>query len=109
MLQGTECAKQFPNGIVPDTIPLHPTPIYEFILTVIIFAVLWKLRTKEWALGKLFMLYLILAGLERLLIEFIRLNPRIFLGLTEAQLISIIMIVVGGWGWNYISKKETAK
>ena len=109
MLQGTEWAKQFPNGIVPDTIPLHPTPIYEFILTVIIFAVLWKLRTKEWALGKLFMLYLILAGLERLLIEFIRLNPRIFLGLTEAQLISIIMIVVGGWGWNYISKKETAK
>ncbi len=109
MLQGTEWAKQFPNGLVPDTTPLHPTPIYEFILAVIIFAILWKLRTKQWALGKLFMLYLIFAGLERFFIEFIRLNPRIFLGFTEAQVISIVMIAAGGFGWQYLGKKETAK
>lgn len=103
-----DLSKQFPNG-VPNNTPLHPAPIYEFIMAVIIFAILWKLRTKEWAAGKLFMLYLILAGIERLLIEFIRLNPRILLGLTEAQLISIVMIVAGSIGWNVLGKKEKEK
>lgn len=109
MFQGTEWAKQYPNGIFPDTTPLHPTPIYEFLLCVIIFAVLWKLRTKEWALGKLFMLYLIFAGLERFVIEFIRLNPRILFDFTEAQVISIVMIIVGVFGWMYLGKKEIIK
>ncbi len=101
-------SQQFPNGVLNNT-PLQPTPIYEFIAAVIIFLILWKLRTKEWVLGKLFMLYLILAGLERFLIEFIRLNPRILFGFTEAQLIAIVMIIAGSIGWYILGKKETVK
>ncbi len=100
-----DVAKHFPNG-VPDSTPLHPVPIYEFILAVIIFGILWKLRKKDWADGKLFMFYLIFAGFERLMVEFIRLNPRLLFGLTEAQLISVVMIIAGFLGLSYFAKHK---
>ncbi len=86
------------NGIVPDTIPVHPAPLYEFIMSVILFSLLWKFRTKISIDGKLFMLFLIFTGAARLLVEFIRINPRILFGLSEAQLISIILIIIGSAG-----------
>jgi phosphatidylglycerol:prolipoprotein diacylglycerol transferase len=92
--RGTEIAQKF-GGIVPDNTLCHPTPIYEFILAVIIFSVLWYYRKKFKIDGKLFFLYLILSGISRLLVEFIRLNPRFILGLSEAQLISIVLAAVG--------------
>ncbi len=101
-----EIADKYPNHIVPDNTPLHPTPVYEFILGVIIFYVLWKLRKKTSPDGKLFMLYLVLAGLERFLIEFIRINPRILFGLSEAQLISIVLIAIGFWGLYHYRKPK---
>jgi phosphatidylglycerol---prolipoprotein diacylglyceryl transferase len=101
-------AKEFPNG-VPNNTPLHPTPIYEFIMMLIIFFVLWKLRKKNWPDGKLFMLYLILQGIERFSIEFIRLNPRLLWGLSEAQLISIVMIIGGAIGFYYLSVHKDLK
>jgi len=76
---------------------------------VIIFFVLWKLRKKGWVDGKLFAVYLMLAGLERLLVEFIRLNPRILFGLSEAQLVSIVLIVVGIIGFYYFTKNKELK
>ena len=94
---GTEIAKKFPNGIVPEHTLCHPTPVYEFILGVIIFLILWKYRKKFTQDGKLFFLYLILTGIVRFTIEFIRLNPRILFGLSEAQLISALMIIFGGY------------
>jgi phosphatidylglycerol---prolipoprotein diacylglyceryl transferase len=106
MFRGTEIAKHYPNGIVPDNTPLHPTPIYEFLAAVIIFYILWRLRKKGWADGKLFMSYLIFAGVERFLVEIIRLNPRLLFGLTEAQLISIVMVVVGTVGFVYLTKRN---
>ncbi|HOV98839.1 MAG TPA: prolipoprotein diacylglyceryl transferase [Bacteroidota bacterium] len=101
-----EITSQFPNGIVPNTIPCHPTPVYEFIICSIMFIYLWKIRKKPAPTGKLFMLYLILAGSERFAIEFIRLNPRILFGMTEAQLISIVMILIGAVGIRVLSKQE---
>jgi phosphatidylglycerol:prolipoprotein diacylglycerol transferase len=92
--RGTEIAQKF-GGTVPDNTLCHPTPVYEFIIGAIIFYVLWKYRKVFKIDGKLFFLYLILTGAARLLIEFIRLNPRIFLGLSEAQLIGIIAIITG--------------
>jgi len=83
------------HGVVPDTIPVHPAPMYEFLMACGLFFVLWKLRTKDTPDGTLFVIYLILAGLARFLVEFIRLNPRIALGLSEAQLISVFLILVG--------------
>ena len=92
--RGTEIAQKF-GGIVPDNTLCHPTPIYEFILAVIIFSVLWYYRKKFKIDGKLFFLYLILSGISRLMVEFIRLNPRFIFGLSEAQLISIVLVVIG--------------
>ncbi len=106
MFRGTEIAKHYPNGIVPDNTPLHPTPMYEFLAAVIIFFILWKLRKKGWADGKLFMSYLVFAGVERFLVEIIRLNPRFMFSLTEAQLISIVMIVVGTVGFIYLTRRN---
>lgn len=97
--------KYFPGGIVPNNTLLHPTPIYEFLAGLLIFYFLWKIRKQVRPDGKLFMIYLVLAGLERLLVEFIRLNPRLFLGLSEAQLISIPLIVVGVGGIIYLNNK----
>lgn len=91
---GSEIAKKF-GGMVPDNTLCHPTPIYEFIFAVIILAILWKYRKKFVNDGKLFGLYLILTSAARLLVEFIRLNPRIMLGLSEAQLISILLFFAG--------------
>lgn len=95
----------FPGGIVPDNTLLHPTPIYEFIAGLLIFYFLWKIRKKVRPDGKLFMIYLILAGAERLLVEFIRLNPRLLFGLSEAQLISIPIIAIGIGGLIYLNKQ----
>jgi phosphatidylglycerol---prolipoprotein diacylglyceryl transferase len=86
--------------------PLHPTPIYEFIVGVIIFTILWNLRKNSWIDGKLFMLYLILSGAARLAVEFIRMNPLVLFGLTEAQIISIVLIAAGTFGFIYLSNKK---
>lgn len=88
-------AMSYPNGLVPTLERVHPAPIYEMIAFLIIFTILWRLRKSHKPDGYLFSLYLVLAGIERFLIEFIRLNRPFFLGLTEAQLISILMIVAG--------------
>jgi phosphatidylglycerol:prolipoprotein diacylglycerol transferase len=109
MFRGSEVAKQFPGGILPDNTPLHPTPVYEFLTMVLIFAFLWYLRKKNWPDGKLFMVYFIAAGFERLLVEFIRLNPRLLFGLSEAQLISIVLIIIGISGFIYCSSKKDFK
>lgn len=103
--RGTDIAKNYPGGIVPDNTPLHPTPIYEFILGVIIFLILWNLRKKINVNGKVFMLFLILHGFARFIIEFIRINPKILFGLSEAQIISIILILGGFVGIYFLNKK----
>jgi phosphatidylglycerol:prolipoprotein diacylglycerol transferase len=92
--RGTELAQKL-GGVVPDNTLCHPTPIYEFIVAVLIFYFLWKKRTAFKENGKLFFLYLILTGIARLLVEFIRLNPRILFGLSEAQTIALVIIVIG--------------
>jgi phosphatidylglycerol:prolipoprotein diacylglycerol transferase len=86
----------FPGRPVPEDIPVHPTPIYEFLAAVGIFALLWKLRTKPRPDWWLFGLYLVLAGIERFLVEFIRLNPT-YWGLSQAQWVSLVAIAVGAF------------
>ncbi|HSE91509.1 MAG TPA: prolipoprotein diacylglyceryl transferase family protein [Candidatus Binatia bacterium] len=81
----------------PPGVRVHPTPIYEFLESVLIFGILWALRKKEYAPGTLFWLYLALSGLARLVVEFWRLNPVVGFGLTEAQWFGAAMILVGLW------------
>ena len=87
-------AMAYPKGTVPTTDTVHPTPIYETLAMGIVALVLWQLRDRLTG-GRLFALYLVLAGTERLLIEFIRRNDDVILGLTLPQLLSIGMIIFG--------------
>ena len=109
MFRGSEIALNYPDGIVPDNTPLHPTPVYEFLICFVIFAILWRLRKKEWIDGKLFAFYLILISIERFSVEFIRLNPRILFGLSEAQLISVFLFFIGTLGIIYFTKNKNLK
>ena len=90
-------AMVYPDGTVPTTEEVHPTPVYETLAMGLVAFVLWRLRDRLRP-GHLFALYLVLAGVERLLVEFIRRNEDVALGLTQAQLISVAMIV-GGAIW----------
>ena len=91
----------YPNAIVgwpyPPGIRVHPAPLYEFLAYTLVFAILWSLRKRPHPDGTLFWLYLILAPIARFLIEFVRINPRIFLDLTEAQLVSLGLLAIGSW------------
>jgi phosphatidylglycerol:prolipoprotein diacylglycerol transferase len=87
-------AMAYPDGVVPTHVRVHPTPIYESVTMGLAAIVLWQLRDRL-APGRLFALYLVFAGVERFLVEFLRRNPESALGLTTAQLISIVMVVAG--------------
>jgi phosphatidylglycerol:prolipoprotein diacylglycerol transferase len=88
-------AMAYPEGTVSTTDEVHPTPIYETLAMGLMAFALWRLR-ERFRPGVLFALYLVLAGVERLLIEFIRRNDEVAAGLTLAQLVSLGMIAAGG-------------
>jgi phosphatidylglycerol:prolipoprotein diacylglycerol transferase len=81
----------------PAGVAVHPTPLYEAAAYFAIFALLWRLRREPTPDGSLLALYLLLSGTARFLVEFVRINPRVLLGLTEAQLVSLALVVIGGW------------
>jgi len=87
-------AMAYPDGTVATTDEVHPTPIYESLAMGLVALGLWKLRGRL-APGMVFALYLVFAGLERLLVEFIRRNDDVAFGLTLAQLVSVGMIAAG--------------
>ncbi len=123
----------FPNGLVPTTERVHPTPIYEFIVACAIAWVLWRMGARRIAAGagerlpggkssagksstgksgqtatqtasarpagEVFAAYLMLTGVARFLVEFIRINPRSFFGLTNAQAASVASVVLAAALW----------
>jgi phosphatidylglycerol:prolipoprotein diacylglycerol transferase len=88
---------QPPAGASPDTLlSVHPTQLYETVLGFVMFAILWRLRGHKHAEGWLFGLYLVLAGTERFLIEFLRAKDDRFFGpLTAAQVIGLALAALG--------------
>lgn len=87
-------AMAYPDGTVPTTEEVHPTPVYETLAMGGVAALLWRWRDRFQG-GILFAFYLVFAGLERFLIEFIRRNEAVLAGLTLAQLLSVAMVVAG--------------
>jgi phosphatidylglycerol---prolipoprotein diacylglyceryl transferase len=100
-------AMAYPDGTEPTTQTVHPTPVYETVVMGLVALVLWRLRNRL-TNGLLFALYLLLAGSERFLVEFIRRNDDVALGLTQAQLISVAMIAIGGLWLALGSGRRTA-
>jgi phosphatidylglycerol:prolipoprotein diacylglycerol transferase len=89
-----------PDGVSPDTVlSVYPTQLFETAMGFAMFFILWRLRDHKHAEGWLFGVYMVLAGVERFLIEFLRAkDDRFFGGLTMAQVIAILF-VVGGVIW----------
>jgi phosphatidylglycerol---prolipoprotein diacylglyceryl transferase len=87
-------AMPYPHGTVPTDVSVHPTPIYETLSMGLVALLLWHLRDRVRP-GIVFALYLVLAGIERFLVEFIRRNSEVALGLTAPQLWSVAMVVIG--------------
>lgn len=103
----------FPNGLVPTTgsqgiclrsgwpenCAVHPTPIYEFAVGMLIFWYLWRRGARAirhpLAPGVITGEFLILSGLARFLVEFIRINPRVFLGMSNAQVSALLTAIAG--------------
>ena len=84
------------NRILPS--PVYPTPLYEFLICTLLFFILWLIRKKIKLPFVMFGLYLLLNGLERILIEKMRVNnPYIIWGVeaTQAQLIAFGLMIAG--------------
>jgi phosphatidylglycerol:prolipoprotein diacylglycerol transferase len=89
--------------VLPDAV--FPTSLYEFLICLLLFFLLWTLRRRLTTPGLLFFIYAIMIGIERFLIEYIRLTPKhIYWGwpLTQAQLISLGFILIGIAGISHI-------
>jgi len=89
-------AMGYPHGTVPTPpgVTVQPTPIYETVSMCLLAYLLWALRDRVRP-GVVFALYLVGSGLERFLVEFIRRNSEVAIGLTAPQLESVALLVIG--------------
>jgi phosphatidylglycerol---prolipoprotein diacylglyceryl transferase len=89
-------AMGYPHGTVPTPpgVTVQPTPVYETLAMCLLAYFLWKLRDRVRP-GVILGLYLVLSGLERLLVEFIRRNKEVLAGLTTPQLESVVLMAIG--------------
>jgi phosphatidylglycerol---prolipoprotein diacylglyceryl transferase len=114
----------FPNGLVstkqtcvdqgwPSDCRVHPTPIYEFVVACAIAWILWRLGARQLKSrpaadrlrpGTVFAAYLVLTGVARFLVESIRINPRSFLGMSNAQAASVLSVLAGMALWWHASR-----
>jgi phosphatidylglycerol---prolipoprotein diacylglyceryl transferase len=105
------CSDAYCTQLIPA---VFPTPMYETMMCMVILAILWSLRKRIKMNGMIFFIYLILNGLERFIIETIRVNPRYSVlgtALSQAQIIAIGLMIIGALGmlgvWIY--NKRTTK
>jgi phosphatidylglycerol---prolipoprotein diacylglyceryl transferase len=105
-------AMAYPRAIfgwdLPAGVLVHPAPVYESLLYSAIFLVLLRASRQEDRLapGSVLFGYLILSGVARFLVEFVRIEPRLWLGLTEAQWFGIATVGAGGLGLLWASRHQ---
>ena len=93
MIQG--CTGEYCN-VLP--VSVFPTAVYEAITCVLLFGVLWMLRKRLGGTLQVFSVYLIMAGVERFLVELIRVNTKYDLGFikpTQAEILSVVLVITG--------------
>jgi phosphatidylglycerol---prolipoprotein diacylglyceryl transferase len=92
----------FPQGSPPTLDPVHPTQLYEFAWLVGVTGFLWwRRRRSPFLAGE----YLVLASAGRFANEYLRTNPRVLLGLSEAQWIALGLAAIGAAGWLYFQRR----
>lgn len=84
-----------PDALVPTKDLVQPTPVYEFLFALAIAWILWQLGRKYRPIGWLTGLYLVLSGIGRFLVEFVRINPKLYFGMSNAQVAALASAVVG--------------
>jgi phosphatidylglycerol:prolipoprotein diacylglycerol transferase len=84
----------YPNGAVPTDDKVHPSPIYESLIMGLVALWLWR-RRDSYRPGVLFAFWLLLSGLERFLVEFVRRNDRTALGITVPAIESLSLAIAG--------------
>ncbi len=108
-------AETYPNNILGVSLPetgVYPTSVYEFGMCLVLFGILWSLRKHPFKSGWLFSLTLIFFGVERFLIEQIRVNEKFDLfgmDVTQAEVISVLLIIVGAVGLARTTKRREDK
>lgn len=104
----TEIQSQFGITVDPalverygQVVPVHPTQLYEVAMSTLIFLFLWRIHDHRHRPGWLFMVWLVLAGIERFVVEFFRAkDDRFFGALTLAQMFSVGIVIFGLMGMN---------
>ena len=89
-------------------LPVFPTPIYETLICLTLFFIIWSLRKRFTVPGTLFAFYLVLNGLERFFIEKIRVNTKYnIFGFhpTQAEIISFLLVVTGSFLWIFLKRR----
>lgn len=89
--------------------PVYPTPFYEVLMSLSIFGMLWAIRKRIQTPGLMFSIYLMFNGIERFLIEQIRVNTTYHIGthfITQAEIISTVLFIIGAISTLYLSKQK---
>lgn len=99
-----------PHAVVPELgVYYTPMPVYELIVNLGIFAVLWQLRKRRLPDGMLFLIYLTLYSLERLLLAFTSSYKIIGLGMTQSQIVALVGLAVAIPLMFWMNKRSTLK
>jgi phosphatidylglycerol:prolipoprotein diacylglycerol transferase len=96
-------------GRSPDC-AVHPTPLYEFLVGLLLTYALWKIGEKvlagKMSSGTVLAAFLVLSGLARFLVEFIRINPRVLWGMSNAQTAGLCSLIAGIVLWIYVANSK---
>ena len=86
------------DALFPPTPPdalVQPTPVYELLFSLLLFWFLWRLARRSLPVGFLTGVYLALSGFGRFLVEFVRINKKLYWGMSNAQVAALASILVG--------------
>jgi phosphatidylglycerol---prolipoprotein diacylglyceryl transferase len=83
-----------PNTFGPQNVPVQPANLYELLISLALFLVLWNLRTRIHPEGMLAMIYVVLYSISQFFIFFVRDNIVILGGLKQAQVTSLVVIAL---------------
>jgi len=84
-----------PDALVPTTALVQPTPVYELLFSLVLAWWLWRQARKHLPVGVLTGEYLLLSGIGRFLVEFVRVNPRLYWGMSNAQVAALGSVAIG--------------
>ena len=83
-----------PNTFGPLNVPVQPASLYELLISLALFVLLWNLRTRVHPAGMLAMIYIVLYSVSQFFIFFLRDNIVILGGLKQAQVTSLVVIAL---------------